>query len=172
MKKGGPEVQIEQMRRAMETLKDVADVIDRGEEGATVSMPLNEAAFAFRIEVDTFRKMGEREQELGISVVDERVVVKLYGGETERREAYQFLFGLTQSIPQGTTSVFLESREVPPNLLEKTPGVKGIIEVLKGSALPDEDLVLLQIHLGTLWVGLRNRAGLPDPAEVFSAVAY
>jgi hypothetical protein len=169
MRKGGAEREVGRMAKAIEALREVVEVVDEGKAGATVLMPLEQATLVFRIPEASLQKMRERKQELGISVVDEKVEVKLYGGETQRREAYDFLYGLTQHSLLGTAPEFLAIQEIPPSLKEEFPRIEGIIG---GGVLTDVDLTLLRLHLEALWRGLRDKEGLYPPEQALPSVAY
>lgn len=160
------------MQEAMKSLRRVVELIEEEKVGTTVLMPINEAALVLGISGDNLRRMGERRQELGISVIDERVEVKLYGGVSERRMAYQFLYGVIQNSLLGTAPEFLATQEIPPSLKEEFPGIEEIANVIKGGVLPDLDLGLLNLHLGALWQGLRDKEGLYPPEQALTSVAY
>lgn len=102
MTKGSPEL----MRAAGRRLEEITNLVELGEEGMRVSMPLNEAALVLRIPTAALRTMEERRQELGISVRDSRVDVTLHGGIAERQSAYRFLYGLLQGIRAETAPAY------------------------------------------------------------------
>lgn len=162
------------MRAASQALKKVIEIVDQGEAGRFVSMPLENASLALRMSAESLRLMGERGQRLGISVKDSRVVVRLLAGPTESKDAYQFLYGLMQSVFDDQARLFLEELETPPILLKEIPALEETTEVIREGkcSLPPEELKVLGIHLLLRWAALRDREGLFPPANVLSSLSY
>lgn len=151
--------------------QEVVAMIDEGKERRTVLIDLAQAAKTFNVGQRKLRKLGERKQELGISVDGDKVMVELHGGERTRKDAYRFFYGFLQAVKQGVGGVFLQTQEVPASLKE-IPDLKSTLEVIqKGThELPDEDLLRLQIYLLADWLSLRDKSGLTPPEQVFSSL--
>jgi len=168
MKPGGPET----IKEAGSRLKEITNVIKKGDL-TQISMPKEVAAMAFRIPKEAWEALERREQELGIRVKGEQVVVELRLGEGDRREAYLLLCGIAQQVFNGRKPTKLIEK-ISKEVLEADERLKEIIGVIEGdrSSLPDEDLTAFQIYLAGLWFSLKDKTDLPAPWDIYKAVSY
>lgn len=147
----------------------LVEVIREGKVGGRVSLNLEIAALVFRIDKKTLRRMGEKDERLGVSVKAERVLIELQGGEGEQRQAYKFFYGLLQAVKQGAGESYLETPV--PSSLKEIPGIEETLAVLEsGNDLPDEEMLRLQIYLLGNWLALKDKSDLPPPEVVFSSL--
>lgn len=158
------------MGQAETQRKAIIKVIEKGEEGAELTMPLNVGAVVFRVSINTLQKLRESQLKLGISVENDNLKIQLTG-EKIRRETYIFFYGLLQAIQQEAGLKFLEQVKIPESL-KKVPEINDAIEVIKKNkcVLPDEDKLSLQIYLLASWLSLRDKSGLHPPEIVYSSL--
>lgn len=156
------------IQRAEESRLKIVKVIRHGETESVVVMKLQEAALALRIDQETFKQMGGRGQELGISVRENKVLVRVIGGQRTERVVYRQFYGFLQSLTQGRGKKYLENLNDHDLLRTAIPGLESYLEVVgKGNDLPDCELPQLQAILLARWQSLRDRTDLPPPEGVF-----
>lgn len=163
---------VSRMDQAEKARQEIIGVISEGETGRQVFFSLDVASLLFRVDRETLLKMGQRGQELGVSIKGERVAVALSGGEVERRQSYRFFYGLLQAVKQGAGETFL-AVQTQPSSLKEIPGIEETLAVIKKGKcdLPDEEMLRLQIHLLGNWLSLKDKSDLPAPEVVFSSLS-
>ena len=159
----------ERMRQAGENLEKIKKVIEKGKTEKAIAFPLNEAALILRIPQKTLKNLEERGQALGVSVEKEIVTIKLFGGLSQQREAYSFLYGLVQSLRSSRADLFLKTQKAPLFLTTENPDLEETIGVLKKGKcdLPDEDVAALHLQLWGRWQSLADKTDLFPPEKVF-----
>jgi hypothetical protein len=161
------------IERAMEDRANLVEMIDRGQVGATVAMPLGYAALISGIGIESWRRMGERGEALKISVVGNQLQFELQFRERTRRQIYELFYGLVAAMGTGSADHYLEKiGEVGKGLLTTIPGFDSeSLNVLVGKThdLGDEDLGLLHLQLFAYYWSLRDRANLNHPKDVLVA---
>jgi len=162
------------MKKSSKALREVTRIIDNGEAGQEVVLPVNVAALAFGIKSETLKKMGEVDQGLEMTVAGDLLTIKLTGSEAERRSAYTYLYAFVQNMNSEAGRRLVQMAKVPKILTEEIPNFEQIIEVIKGGVctIPDEDRATLQVHLFAHWLSLKDKTNLHDPFKVLDAVAY
>lgn len=162
------------MKKSSEALKEVTRIIDNGEAGQEVVLPINVAALAFGIKGETLKRLGERDQGIEMEVAGDLLTVRLTGPEAERRAAYTYLYALVQNMNSEAGRRLVQLAKVPRILTEEIPDFSQTIEVIKGGdcTIPDEDRATLQVYLFAHWLSLKDKTNLHDPFKVLDAVAY
>jgi len=159
------------MRQASAWLKEVTAAINNDQVGSIVTVSLKQASLGLRIPQESLRRLGQRGQSLGINVRGESLTVKLLPSQSDRRQAYRFLYGLIQAAHQGGGDEIL-AIQAPPPLLTEMPKLKETLAVLRqGGYLPDEDIRLLSLQLMVYYETLNDKSNLPHWQNVLGSVA-
>jgi len=161
----------DRMVLAGEQLTEVVRVVDQGQVGSVVVIPLEIAPLVFRLSRETLDQLRAEDHQLRITVNETSVVVNLSGGPASRREGYTFFYGLLQSAAYEQADVFLEAHRPPDTLLEEIPELEEVIGVFEdGGGLPPEDMARLHIFLTALHLSLDNNEDLERPENVFTSL--
>lgn len=157
----------EAMKRAAEGLGEVVRVVEYGEAGKKVILPIRNASLALRIPQETLRRMGYKSQGLEIGVKGNSVEIILRGSEASRRQAYLFLYSFVQNLDHpAVLKEILAEREIPRELLSAIEDFAETVAVAKKGVLPDEDVRFLALATYSLFHSLKNRSDLPNPLKV------
>lgn len=158
------------MARAAIHLGQITEMIDRGQGGALISFPIQEAALALRIPAQTLEKLETRERMLGVSVERGNLFIKLQGNPDQQTRSYRFLYGLLQSYRANQVDKFLANQEPPLSLLEEIPSLEETLAVIEsgGFDLPEEEITALHIQLYGRWQSLPRKTNLFPPDKVFA----
>lgn len=148
----------------------IGEVIDRGEAGAEVRVPILTATGILGIRRATIEHLGETGQMLGISVMGEQVVFQLLAGQRKIKAAYNELYLVLQGLSGSgeETEILLQRRPLSAILGEVVPEVKSCEGIMaSGGYLPPEDVGGLHAVLWGLYLSLANKSGLKRPDMVF-----
>ena len=170
------------IKEASDDLERLAEIIEDDELGEAISMPLNKAALAFRLKMETLQKLGEGKRELRMRVVDGELRVGLFRGLEERKLAVTFLGPFIQAIHQSQGRGFLTpflNEDIPieiPPILSDSPEIKAIIEQVETgtTGLSNEDFGALHGYYWANWLSLKMEGQEigAHPNQILAAVSY
>lgn len=157
----------ETMVRAMARLATLGEAIRLGKEGKVVTFPVNEAALAFRIPEENFKKLELDGQEIVILTTKKgEVVTALRTGETGRRQAYILLHEIILGARDGTADDILGGVEKIPPLVNEILG-ENLPVLREHGRLDEQDLQFLHFKLFVLGESLTDKSGLPPVENLF-----
>ena len=148
----------------------IGQVIDRGEAGAEVRVPVSTATGILGIQRAIIERLGETGQMLGISVVGEQVIFQLFAGQRKIKTAYNELYLVLQGLDGSgaETEKLLQRRPLTAILEEVVPEIKSCEGVMAvGGCMMPEDISMLHAVLWGLYLSLASKSGLPRPNTLY-----
>lgn len=158
------------MRSAMDELRQVIEIIDNGETGAVVSMPLDKASLAFRFSRETLEEMGRTKNEVGLRVEGDLLQVTLQASLPDRTAGASFFYGVIQNLRDAKISEqILKTPKMLEKILKAVPEFRETATLIAGGecTIDEEEVKAWHIKYAALWLSLPTRDRLPHPANLF-----